>query len=95
MPNTGNETAKKEQTARRTMRIIWSILMVVFVVVILLRLHAWSQGTGGLHQILSPLGMVFLGVANLIGAGNKNLQRVLIAIALVLVVAGLITLIIY
>lgn len=94
-PNAANDAGEREPAAGRKLRIVWSILTLIFVGVVLLHLHEWSQGTESWHEMLSPLGMVFLGAAILFGAKNKNLYRVLIGIALILVVTGLITLIIY
>ncbi len=89
-----DETAKKEKTMR-TVRILWSILAAVFAFIVLLRLYSWSQGKDGLHEILSPLGMVFVGLSTIVGSRNKNLSYVLLAIALILVVSGLATMFIY
>ena len=94
MDNDSSDVAKKEKLLR-TARIVWSILIVAFGIVVLLRLYSWSQGKDDLHEILSPLGMIFLGLSTIVGSRNKNLSRVLLAIALVLVISGLITIFVY
>lgn len=86
--------AKKEKTMR-TVRIIWLIIIPIFAVIICIRLYSWSQGKGGLHEILSPLGMIFVGLANIYGTRNKTLSTVFVALGLILVVSGLVTLFIY
>ena len=86
--------AEKKEKIARTMRVIWSILIVIFGFLLLFRLYDWSRG-GGLRHILSPLGMIFVGLANIFGARNKNLRIVLTAIAMILVVSALITLFVY
>lgn len=89
------EDAAKKEKAARTMRVIWSIIVPIFAFVVLFDLYEWSRGNGALRQIFSPLGMVFVGLAGIFGARNKTLRTVLIAIALILVISGLITLIVY
>jgi len=88
------DAATKEKAAR-TMRVIWSILIVIFAFFALFQLYEWSVGKTGLRHILSPLAMVFLGLSGVFGARNKNLRIVLTAIALILVVSGLITMFVY
>ncbi len=87
--------AEKKEKIARTMRVIWSILIVIFGFLLLFRLYDWSRGGDGLRHILSPLGMIFVGLANIFGARNKNLRIVLTAIAMILVVSALITLFVY
>ncbi len=90
---TDNDAGKEK--AARTMRVIWSILTPVFALIVLFQLYEWSRGDDSLRGILSPFGMIFLGLANMFARRNKNLRTVLIAIALILVVSGLIASIIY
>ncbi len=94
MNNEPNNVAKKEKLLR-TVRIIWSMLSAVFALIVLWRLYNWSQGKDGWHEILSPLGMVFVGLGTIIGSRNKNLSYVLLAIAVILVISGLVTTILY
>lgn len=93
---TDEAAALKKENLMRTLRIVWSVLIAVFVAIILFRLYSWSQGKGDLHEILSPLGMIFVGLSNIFSSrNNKTLTGVLVAIALVLVVSGLVTTIMY
>ena len=89
-----DDAAKKEKAAQ-TMRIIWSILTVVFTFFALSQLYEWSVGKTGLRHILSPLAMVVVGLAGVFGRRNKSLRTVLFAIALILVIAALITMFVY
>ncbi len=79
----------------QTARVMWLIITPIFAFFVLFRLYEWSRGGDGLRHILSPLGMVCVGLAGIHGARNKILRTVLIAIALILVISGLITLIMY
>ncbi len=93
MPNDAD--AAKKGKLMRTLRIIWSILIAVFAAVILFRIYSWSQGQGNLHEILSPLGMIFVGLANIFSTRNKTLSSIFVGLAVILVTAGLITLFVY
>ena len=96
MDNTPNEAdAAKKGKLMRTARIIWAIIIPVFAVIICIRLYSWSQGKGGLHEILSPLGMICVGLANIFSARNKTLSSIFVGLGLILVTAGLITLFVY
>lgn len=81
--------AQKAKLAR-TMQIVWTILIAVFVVIITFRLYGWANGTDNLRGILSPLGMIFIGAGAIIRPRNPNLSYVFTGIALVLVISGLI-----
>lgn len=89
------DAAKSEKTAQ-AMRVTWWILLAVFGFIILFDVYEWTRGTGnGLRHILSPLGMICVALANIYARRNKSLRTALIATALVLVIAGLVTMIIY
>ena len=77
------------------MRTVWSVLTVIFAVFFLSELYEWSVGKTGLRHILSPLAMVVVGLAGVFGRRNKSLRTVLFAIALILVIAALITMFVY
>lgn len=94
MNNEADNAAKKEKLMR-TVRILWLFLSAIFALIVLWRLYTWSQGKDGLHEILSPLGMCFVGLATITGSRNKMLSYVLLAIAMILVFSGLATAIMY
>lgn len=79
----------------KTMRIIWTILIVVFAALVLLRLYGWSKGQDNLRGLLSPLGMVFVGLGAIIRPRNRMLSYVFTGIALVLVITGLVLMLVY
>ena len=86
--------AKNEKTVR-TLRVLWTILLPVFALIVLYDLYEYSQGRDELRHALAPFGMLFVGAASLIRPRNKNLATVFVAIALVLVVGGLIAMFVY
>lgn len=77
------------------MRVIWMILVVVFGAFILFRLYLWSNGRENFRGLLSPLGMVFVGLGAIIRPRNRMLSYVFTGIALVLVITGLALMLIY
>ncbi len=79
----------------KTMRIIWMILIAVFAALVLFRLYSWSKGEDNLRGLLSPLGMVFVGLGAIIRPRNRMLSYVFTGIALVLVITGLALMLIY
>jgi hypothetical protein len=89
MDNNPDENARKEKSLR-TIRVIWMILIPVFVVIVLLRLYNWNQGRDSLVGILPPLGMILVGLAQLIGKRNKTLTYALLAVAMIFVISGLV-----
>jgi uncharacterized membrane protein len=96
MDNTPNEAeAARKGKLMRTARVIWAILIPVLVVIICIRLYSWSQGKDGLREILSPLGMICVGLANIFTGRNKTLSTIFVALGLILVTAGLVTLFVY
>lgn len=93
-PKNTEEYLDKNKTMR-TMRIIWKILIAVFVVIVVWRFYEWSIGRDNLRGILSPLGMIFVGLGAITRPRNRNLSYVFTGIALVLVVTGLILMFVY
>lgn len=77
------------------MRLVWTILTVVFAVMVLWRLYDWSNGHENLRGFLSPIGMIFVGVGALIRPRNRNLSFVFTGIALILVFTSLVLMLIY
>ncbi|MDQ3131454.1 MAG: hypothetical protein M3Q99_11930 [Acidobacteriota bacterium] len=85
---------KKAKTAR-TIRIVWMILIALFGAVILWNLYNYTNGKDNLRSILSPLGMVFLGIASLLDDRSKTLKSILLGVAMILVITGLVLVIVY
>lgn len=93
-PENPDETAKREKTLRM-IRNVWMFLIPFFVVIILLRLYNWNQGQDSLVGILPPLGMIFVGLAQIVGKSNKTLSYALLAVAMIFVISGLTFMIMY
>ncbi len=89
--NIDQEKLKKLNTVRK----IWMFLLPVFVAIVLFQLYRWSQNDGNLRGILSPAGMVFIGMAILTERYNKILSYIFIAIGLIIVIWGVVAMIIY
>lgn len=85
----------KKAKAEKMMRIIWIVLIAIFSVLALWRVYDWSRGQDNLRGVLSPFGMIFLGIGAIIRPQNARLSYVFTGIALVLVFASLILLFIY
>jgi hypothetical protein len=81
-----DKAAKRE----RTLRVFWMMLTGIFFAVIVLRILNWMRDGGDLYGILSPLGMIFVGLTQMRVTNNKVLQTILLAVAVVLVIAGLV-----
>jgi len=92
--NTTDESAAANNR-NRTMRLVWTILTAVFALIVLWRLYDWSNGRENLRGILSPMGMIFVGLGALIRPRNRNLSFVFTGIALILVFTGLALMLIY
>ena len=92
MNNTSNNLDENSKAAKinNTMRIVWIILITVFAAVILWRVYDWSNGQGNLRDILSPLGMIFIGLGIIVRPHNRLLSYSMTGIAAILVVAGLV-----
>jgi len=80
----------KNAKITNTMRTIWIVLITVFVAVILWRVYEWSNGQGNLRDILSPLGMIFIGLGIIVRPQNKVLSYSMTGIAAILVITGLV-----
>ena len=85
----------KKAKAVQTMRIVWIILIAVFAVIAVWRIYDWSRGQDNLRGVLSPFGMIFLGIGAIMRPQNAKLSYVFTGIALVLVFTSLILLFIY
>jgi len=88
------EDLKKAKSAR-TARIVWMILIPIFGAVILWTLYNYANGKDNLRSILSPLGMIFLGIASLLDDRSKTLKSILLGVAMILVITGLVLVIVY
>lgn len=92
-----NMTGKIEADAKtlkreKMLRVFWLLMIVVFFAVIVLRVMNWLRAGGGdLYGILSPLGMIFVGLVRIRVTSNKTLQMILLAVGLVLVAVSLVT----
>lgn len=88
--NENDENRLKKVKMQKTARVIWMVLVPVFAAVIFWRLFGYANGKDTLTGILPPLGMIFVGLSFIVDERRKTLRSVLIALAMVLVVAGLI-----
>ena len=76
----------------KTARKVWMFLIPLFAVIILFNLYNWwTQGKDTLPSILSPLGMIFVGLASITGSRNKPLSYVFLVLGMIAVVGGLVT----
>jgi hypothetical protein len=85
------EEILKQEKLLKTVRTIWMFLTPFFVAIILFNLYKWTQGSDSLPSILSPLGMVFVGLSSIIGTRNKLLSYVFLALGMIAVIGGLVT----
>ncbi len=70
------------------------ILIPIFAIVILFNLYNWrTQGKDNLPSILSPLGMIFVGLASITGSRHKLLSYVFPVIGAIAVIGGLVSVI--
>lgn len=92
MNNTSDNSDENSKVAKinNTMRNIWIVLITVFVAVILWSVYKWSNGQGNLRNILSPLGMIFIGLGIIVRPHNRVLSYSMTGIAAILVVTGLV-----
>ena len=70
----------------------WYFLIPLFVLIIVWRLYDWSQGRDDFFGIFSPLGMIFVGLASLAGRQNRPLHYFFLAVGLISVTVGLVSL---
>jgi len=89
------EEDSKKAKAARTARIVWMILIPIFGLVILWDLYNYANGKDNLRGILSPLGMILLGIASLLDERSKTLKSILLGAAMILVITGLVLVIVY
>lgn len=91
MENTTENSQADAKAIKRekTWRVFWMMLIGVFFAVIVLRVMNWLRDGGELYGILSPLGMIFVGLVQMRVTNNKTLQIILLAVAMTLVLAGL------
>ncbi|HXH69349.1 MAG TPA: hypothetical protein VNI60_03280 [Pyrinomonadaceae bacterium] len=75
----------------RTARTMWMILIPIFAVLVLFNLYNWTRGKDGLSGILSPLGMMFVGLASITGSRNKPLSYIFLVLGMLAVIGGLVT----
>ena len=89
MEKSPEEQLKREKMLK-TSRTIWMIIIPLFGVLALFNLYRWMQGKDGLPSFLSQSGMVFVGLAVIIGSRSKPLSYVFMVLGLIAVVAGLV-----
>ena len=90
---TGNGGADDKMARReKGLRIFWLLMIGVFLTVIVLRVTSWARdgSDGNLYGILSPLGMIFVGLVRVGVTRNKMLRAFLLGLGLTLAVAGLV-----
>ncbi|HXG86196.1 MAG TPA: hypothetical protein VNI84_19405 [Pyrinomonadaceae bacterium] len=92
MENMTGNSGVDEKTAKtaRTMRVFWMVLIGIFFAVIVLRVLNWIRDGGDLYGILSPLGMIFVGLVQMRVTSNKAMQTTLLVAGMVFVLAGLV-----
>ncbi len=75
------------------MQTLWMFLTAFFAVLFLFNLYRLIQGKDALSSVLSQSGMVFVGLAIIIGSRNKPLSYVFMTLGGVAIIAGLVTVI--
>jgi hypothetical protein len=90
-PESSKADLKKAKTLR-LIRKVWMVLVPLFAAIILWRLYNYSNGNDSLSGILSPLGMLLIGIASLLGERYKIQKSILFGLALVLVITALVLL---
>ena len=88
-------TGEKDLNKNKTIQTIWTILIVVFAGLVLWYLYQWQTAGASLRQILSPLGMVFVGLGVITRSRNRRVSVIFTSIALVLVLSGLALMFVY
>jgi len=83
------EEKLKQEKVLKTMRKIWMFIIPFLAAGILFNLYKWTQGSNSLPSILSPLGMIFVGLASITGSRNKPLSYVFLVLGMIAVIAGL------
>ncbi len=90
MNNIPNKAATPKRNRTTGFHVIWLILIPVFATVILLNLYRWNTDQKELWGILAPLGMIFIGLRQIFGDRNKTMSHVFSALALILIMSGLV-----
>lgn len=97
MENMTQNTGTDDKAAKREkgLRVFWLLMIGVFLTVIVLRVLNWvrdggTSGDGNLYGILSPLGMIFVGLVRIGVTANRTLRAILLAVGLALALAGLV-----
>ena len=82
------DDSDKENKAN-PLRYLWLVLLPLFFILLLLNLYNWqSEGKNQLHNVLTNLGFIFLGLAALITTKRKALHNTLNVIAIILLLTG-------
>ena len=87
-PNDSDKPAK-EAKATRASRYTWMVAILIAVVYILLVLYNWRNNVSHLSGILTPLGMIFLVLAMIVGEEKKVPHYILVGIAMILILSEL------
>ena len=75
---------------KKTLEIVYYILIVVFIIVGGIRIYSWSRGTDDIAGIFTPFGFAALFASTIIGPERKPLYYPLFGIAVVLIILGLV-----
>lgn len=94
-PSKDEEKDAKQAKIQRTARTVWMILIPIFAAVILWELYSYANGKDNLRGIMTPLGMIFLGVASIVDERSKMLKSILLVAAMIIIISGLIMAIVY
>ena len=94
MSNTlNNENGIKKERQAQLLRKLWLGLIIVMVFIVLFELYGWSQGKTEFRSILTPTGMIFLGLSRQLPiARNRTLRYIFLALAMIFLVVSLVTL---
>lgn len=95
MDNTPDDLDAQKAKTVRTMRLVWMVLIAIFALLAVWRFYDWSRGQDNLRGVMSPFGMIFLGIGAIIRPQNKQLSYVFTGIALMLVLTNLVLMLIY
>ena len=91
-PSENTEADLKKAKTLQMVRTVWMILVPLFAAIILWRLYNYANGKDNLSGILSPLGLMLIGIASILSERYKMLRTILIAVAMILVVSALVLL---
>lgn len=93
MEESSEEKAQEKENMPTLAIKAWYVLIPIFALIILWRLYDWSRGEDHLSGILSPLGMIFIGLATITGTRNPPVYYLFLALGSISVIAGLILII--